>query len=160
MKKIVIVTLALILVTGCARKPSPPQADFAGANEIAHALQDEFNHDIENTDAMIEEIYARAKEDAKNITPELTDKALAYLAVNFTTDPFDGNLIMESCLYFGALLDKAYDDSDIRSEVGWDAFRAIKYVYRGIEAESDASSAISQVLDGLLELGYVTRTEK
>lgn len=106
---------------------------------------------------MVDAIYAFAKDDAENITPELTDQALAYLAVNFAEDPFGGNLVMESCMYFGALLDNAYDDSDTRSEVGWDAYRAIKYVYRGQETISDAQPAFDQTINGLVELGYLKR---
>lgn len=157
MKKLIVLLFATLLLAGCANNTDLPRMDYAGAQDIAYAFQDELDHDIENTDAMVEAIYTRAKEDAKSITPELTDQALAYLAVNFTTDPFGGNLVMESCMYFGALLDYAYDDSDTRSEVGWDAFKSIKYVYRGMETEIDASVAVEQALEGLIELGYVQK---
>jgi hypothetical protein len=155
MKKLFIIFFLVLLVAGCSKRQDSPRMDYTGAQEIAYALQDDLDHGLENTDAMIEAIYARAKEDAKNITPEMTDQALAYLAVNFTSDPFGGNLVMESCMYFGVLLDKAFDDSDVRSEVGWDAYKSIKYVYRGMETEADAAFAVEQVLEGLLELGYV-----
>lgn len=155
MRKIIFVLILILLFTGCSKKSSAPAMDYAGANDIAYALQDELDHSVENTDAMVTAIYDRAKIDAKNMTPELTDQALAYLAVNFATDPFGGNLVMESCMYFGALLDIAYDDSDTRSEVGWDAFRTIKYVYRNQETEADAALAFEQTVEGLVELGYL-----
>ncbi len=155
MKRLILVLIVALLFTGCSQKTSAPAMDYAGANDIAYALQDELDHGAENTDAMVTAIYDRAKTDAKNMTPELTDQALAYLAVNFATDPFGGNLVMESCMYFGALLDIAYDDSDIRSAVGWDAFRAIKYVYRNQETEADAAPAFEQTIEGLVELGYL-----
>lgn len=157
MKKLYLL-IAVLLLSGCAQKNDAPPMDYAGANDIAYMLQEEWAGTApdENTDARVLFIAERAKTDAENISEESTDQALAYLAVNFNSDPFGGNLVMESCMYFGALLDAAYDDSDVRSEVGWDAFKSLKSVYRGWESEEDAKPAVEQTLDGLLELGYLT----
>jgi hypothetical protein len=152
MKKLLIIVLPLLLV-GCSAKA--PVMDYNGANDIAYALQNEWTG-RENTSERIDCIVAKAEKDAENITDVLTDQALAYLAVNFSTDPFGGNLVMEACMYFGALLDEAFDDSDIKSQVGWNAFKTIKYVYRDMESEADAENAKQQTINGLLELGYLT----
>ncbi len=99
------------------------------------------------TSAKVDEIALKAKEDAKTATDEELQEALIWLQEN-TTSYFQGSDNMEKTMYYGALLDYKYKDTgNAYEKIGWQAFKTVKYVYRGEETVMDDNTH-----DNLLEL--------
>ena len=92
-----------------------------------------------NTSGAVDGICKMAKEDAKTITDDRTKEALTFIAENYPKYYRD-NATMEKTIYYGALLDNAFKDDDPRSRVGYNAVKAVKYVYRGAEKATDGST--------------------
>lgn len=99
------------------------------------------------TSAYVDYIAAKAKEDAITATDEQLQEAVDWLKNN-TSNYFSGEENMEKTMYYGELLEYKYKGSGNDYEkVGWQAFKTIKYVYRGVE------SVLDQVThDNLMEL--------
>lgn len=89
-----------------------------------------------NSDDMVNVIAKLAKNDAKNANDEMIASALTYIKDTYP-NYFTDNATMEKTMYYGALLDYAFDDSDNRSHIGFTAFKSVKYVYRGLEKIND-----------------------
>lgn len=89
------------------------------------------------TSAKVDEIALKAKEDAETATDEELQEALTWLQEN-TTSYFQGSDNMEKTMYYGALLDYKYKDiGNAYEKIGWQAFKTVKYVYRGEETVMD-----------------------
>lgn len=159
--------ICLLLLSGCsaspatqsAPSPTPSTTSLTRVQEIDSLLEEyEENPPEPYTDEMVDYITLLARELAKDIDDDLTHEALSYIAAHIADpDIFEDQDTMELVMYYGALLDYAYkNDSDKRSvaDVGWDAFRAVKYVYREAETPKDAEHAIEQAIEGLFNLGY------
>ena len=89
-----------------------------------------------NTTQMVDKLSEDAKNDAKTATDADIEKALNYLNSN-VDKCFEDNKIMENFIYYGALLNYKFEDSDKRSKIGFQALKTVKYVYRGVESKTD-----------------------
>lgn len=89
-----------------------------------------------NTSEMVGYIISQAKTDSESSTVETDNEAIAYIEDNIE-NCFDSNEIMEKMMYYGALLDCKYEDDTALSQIGFQTLKTIKYVYRGIEKETD-----------------------
>ncbi|CZT57457.1 hypothetical protein BN3661_01993 [Eubacteriaceae bacterium CHKCI005] len=99
------------------------------------------------TSAKVDEIALKAKEDAETATDEELQEALTWLQEN-TTSYFQGSDNMEKTMYYGELLNYKYKDTgNAYEKIGWQAFKTVKYVYRGEETVMDDNTH-----DNLLEL--------
>lgn len=92
-----------------------------------------------NTTAMVDYICSEAKKKAQNATDADEQEAIKYLSDNIDTC-FSSNEVMEKFMYYGALLNYMYDDTDSRSKLGFTALKTVKYVYRGVEKVSDETT--------------------
>ena len=110
----------------------------------------------ENTTARVDEIQGKALDDAEKISEEdasiLWDEALDYIAAN-VDDFYVSNEVMEKTLYYGSWLylyieqespaetvDEMPDNIAAAYDIGWNAAKAVKYVYRGTESIGDLTT--------------------
>lgn len=116
--------------------PAPTQPAIADIDKhIAEAIKGV----DKNTSATVDTIAKLAKNDAKQINELDVKQALDYIRKvhpNYYTD----NETMEKAMYYGYLLDYAFDDNDPRSHVGFNVVKSIKYVYRGAEKTTDEAT--------------------
>lgn len=90
-----------------------------------------------NTSSYVDFLVLKAKEDAETATDEDIAEALQWLIDN-TENYFSGNENMEKTMYYGELLEYKYKDTgDDLEKIGWQAFKTVKYVYRGVESVLD-----------------------
>lgn len=103
-----------------------------------------------NTSAMVDKIALQAREDAKLIDDKKVQEAISFIRDTYP-DYFTDNEIMEKTMYYGYLLDYAYEDSDPYAKLGVDTYQVVKYVYRGAESvEDEATQAnLKQLKDSL-----------
>lgn len=100
-----------------------------------------------NTSEYVDYLALKAKEDAQTATDEDIKNAINWLKDN-QSDFFSGNENMENTMYYGELLEYKYKDTgDELEKIGWQAFKTVKYVYRGVESVTDTSTH-----DNLMEL--------
>lgn len=93
-----------------------------------------------NTSARVDEIARQAKSDASYINDAFTLEAINYIKNNYP-NYFTDNNIMEKTMYYGYLLEYAYENTnDLYAELGMDTYQAVKYVYRGTESINDTST--------------------
>lgn len=93
-----------------------------------------------NTSEMVDYIAHKAKADATTATINDIDEAVQWLKNN-VDNIFDNNENMENTMYYGELLEYKYQGTDDPYEkVGWQAFKTVKYVYRGYEAINDTAT--------------------
>lgn len=112
-------------------------ADFAEVNsEPEHG-----------TSEYVDYIFTKAKNDSKNVTNVQLQEAVDWLKNN-TNNYFSGEENMEMTMYYGELLERTYKGTgNVYEQVGWQAFKTVKYVYRGVDSISDP---VTQ--DNLVEL--------
>lgn len=92
------------------------------------------------TSQYVDYIYYKAKEDAKTATDEDLQNALTWLKNN-SENYFLNQEYMESTMYYGELLEMKYKDTGNEYEkLGWQAYKTIKYVYRGAESIQDETT--------------------
>ncbi|MCH1984193.1 hypothetical protein MCG98_16625 [Ruminococcus sp. OA3] len=108
--------------------------DFAMAE-----LKEKVKNAKPNTSDMVDKIALQARDDAKSIDETKTSEAIAYIHDTYP-NYFTDNDVMEKTMYYGYLLDYAYDDNDLRSILGTDAYQVVKYVYRGVETVEDTAT--------------------
>lgn len=107
-----------------------------------------------NTTEMVDYLALKAKNDAETATDDDIKKAVKWIKSN-VYNMFDNNENMENMMYYGELLEYKYKDSGNDLEtVGWQAFKTVKYVYRGAESLSDESTQhnVSKLIEMLYEL--------
>lgn len=148
MKKILVLFMVLtaFFISACGsneeKKPEAQPtatAETAVPADIDARIAEVVNAAGANTSGAVDAICRMAKNDSKAITEDQTKEALAFIAENHPKYYRD-NATMEKTMYYGALLDYAFKDDDPRSRVGYNAVKAIKYVYRGAEKASDEST--------------------
>lgn len=115
----------------------PPTEEGTEAEEIFDTYSESNDTPESNTSEMVDYIVLKAKEDAKTATDEDIQKAVDWLKNN-TTKYFSGNENMENTMYYGELLEYKFKGTDNKYErAGWQAFKTVKYVYRGIDSIFD-----------------------
>lgn len=93
-----------------------------------------------NTSEMVDYIAHKAKADAATATIDDIHEAVQWLKNN-VDNIFDNNEYMENAMYYGELLEYKYQGTgDPYGKVGWQAFKTVKYVYRGYEAITDTAT--------------------
>lgn len=108
-------------------------------NNIYTHISDKTKQAEANTSSKVDAIVLLARADAKNIDDTKVQEAIDWIASHSQT-LCGSNKAMEIALYYGGLLDAAFADSDPRSQVGWYAVKATKYVYRGVEKATDPAT--------------------
>lgn len=112
------------------------------------------------TSEYVDYLYYKAKEDAKTATDEDLQSALDWLKNN-TEHYFDNQDSMELAMYYGELLEMKYKDTGNEYEkLGWQAYKTIKYVYRGVESVSDevTQNNLSELLGMVLNAENIMPT--
>lgn len=107
-----------------------------------------------NTSEMVDYLAFKAKTDAKTATDDDIEKAIKWIKSN-VYEMFDNNENMENMMYYGELLEYKYKNSENDLEsLGWQAFKTVKYVYRGAESLSDESTQhnVSKLIDMIYKL--------
>ena len=149
------VLLLSIFVSGCGNdyKTNDNISSYESTNEQSNEISP-------NTSEMVDSIVLKAKNDAGTATDDQKQEALDFIKNNID-DCFKDNDTMENMMYYGALLEYAYqnnenmeDNNIIMSNLGSDAVQTVKYVYRNVETKDDDSTKenISQVKDGIKKI--------
>ena len=90
---------------------------------------------------MVDYIASQAKEDANQFNANHKKSALHFINEN-REDFFKDNETMETGIYYGFLLEYAYENDTLNKayyQCGMDLEQAIKYVYRGAESKDSES---------------------
>lgn len=106
-----------------------------------YPIRDNGSMPDKNTSAMVDYIASQAKEDAKQFNANHKKSALYFINEN-REDFFKDNETMETGIYYGFLLEYAYENDTLNKayyQCGMDLEQAIKYVYRGEESKDSES---------------------
>lgn len=106
-----------------------------------------------NTSAMVDYISRQAKQDSKTSDNVKLNEAVSFIKSNYP-NYFTDNSTMEQTMYYGYLLEYAYqNDSSNKTlaNLGQDAYQVVKYVYRGAETTDSESvqSNLKQIKNAL-----------
>lgn len=106
-----------------------------------------------NTSAMVDYISRQAKQDSKTADNVKLNEAVSFIKSNYP-NYFADNSTMEQTMYYGYLLEYAYqNDSSNKTlaNLGQDAYQVVKYVYRGAETTDSESvqSNLKQIKNAL-----------
>lgn len=144
---------ALKVETEAAVATSTPVLDSAPVGDVDSRIAEVVQNAGANTSGAVDAITLMAKKDAKTAKESQIKEALDFIADNYLHCHRD-NMTMEKTIYYGALLDAAFQDNDARSRVGWNAVKAVKYVYRGAEKPSDSApqNALNKVAKELARI--------
>lgn len=115
--------------------------DFKNAIYVSSELEQPKDSELEhNTSEYVDYLASKAKSDAETATDGEIQEAISWLKDN-TENYFSGNENMENTMYYGELLEYKYKDTGNDLEkIGWQAFKTVKYVYRGVESVTDTST--------------------
>lgn len=155
MKKKFLIALGTILIISVVASYTIEQpADTTIDNNTPDTTQTELEP---NSSAMVDSIASRAKEAAQaGITDEQRDEAVNFIAEHYP-DFYADNETMERAMYYGYLLEYAYQDdpNSIYPYLGQDTYQAIKYVYRNVETVEDEATQLNleQIEEELVNLG-------
>ncbi len=165
-KAIITIVAILIVISAISRCVGSSESNNENAVNTEQPISsatviptDEPNLSAENsvpehgTSAYVDYIVSKAKQDASVATDEQLQEAIDWLKNN-TSDYFSGEENMELTMYYGELLEYKYKDTNnVYEQTGWQAFKTVKYVYRGVE------SVLDQVThDNLTELKDMVST--
>lgn len=106
-----------------------------------YPIRDNGSMPEKNTSAMVDYIASQAKEDANQFNANHKKSALHFINEN-REDFFKDNETMETGIYYGFLLEYAYENDTLNKayyQCGMDLEQAIKYVYRGEESKDSES---------------------
>lgn len=143
MKKLFAKLLAISMVTTLSFTACGTSGDV---EDESATQQKEFQLPAEepNTSAMVDAIILQAKADAENASEEELQFATSFIQENYP-DFFTDNSVMEKVIYYGSLLEYAYQDTDetVLAELGMDSVQTVKYVYRGAETVEDEATKLN-----------------
>lgn len=127
--------------SGDVEETGHDEEDEAGVGNASteEMLQSELGGIEKNTNDALNKVIEIAKNNASIATDEQISEAISAIRDNHP-QYYNGPEQMELYMYYGYLLDFAFDDSDPRSELGMDTYQAIKYVYRGSETVLDSAT--------------------
>lgn len=165
-KRLLFVPLILTLsLTACGSKEPTEeqnQETTQQTQEVNEPTEAEVEEETEvpepNTSEMVDYLYYEVKDDIEKngFSDEIKDEAVKFLVDNYP-NYFTDNETMEKTMYYGYYLERGFKDSDSPySNLGTDAYQAVKYVYRGVETvEDDSTQAnLSQIKKSLEKLGF------
>lgn len=130
-------------------------SDFKTVDEYLVAVTEGVE---KNSTEMVDKLGFLAMEDAETVSDQQLEEAIDFLSETYP-DYFDTPELMEKIMYYGYLLDYAYeDDNDDHSKLGNDAYQAVKYVYRGVEKVEDESTQanLDQIANDFSALSITT----
>jgi len=150
MKKIITVVLALatcMQLCACSQNDNSSDTEST-VSTTSQTTESKLEEPEEHgTSAYLDYLCAKAKADAQTATTEELQIALDWLKDN-TATYFDSQENMELMIYYGELIEYKYKKTGSQHEkIGWQAFKTVKYVYRGAESVSDSATQ-----DNLAEL--------
>lgn len=119
------------------------QIESSTEDSSADVIEDDMSYlDIQlsgmekRTTAVVDKLASIAKNDALSLDEDDVKEIIDIIREHFSAY-YDGEKCMELYMYYGYLLDYAFDDSDPRSSLGINLVQAIKYVYREAESIDD-----------------------
>lgn len=144
MKRKIIAIISIIGVcvslSACAKEEQPTQSVESSvytSDSTTSVLTEPSEH---GTSAYVDYICYKAKADAEDVTDEELQVALSWLKANVDS-VFSSQENMELAMYNGELLEYKYKKTGNNYEkIGWQAFKTVKYVYRGVESKSDQAT--------------------
>ncbi len=114
-------------------------SDYESSDDVS-SDSDSDSEPQPNTNEMVDYISNQAKEDSKNATEEDIQAAVDWLKAN-KYSYFSGNDNMEKTMYYGFFLEDVYSGTGNDYEkLGFQAYKTVKYVYRGYESIQDEST--------------------
>ena len=160
MKKLIFAAAmaAVMMISGCGsndavqpasttNEPAVTTTTVSATTVATTALTEPEEH---GTSDYVDYIWYKAKADAQTASDEELQAALDWLKSN-TAEYFSTQKNMELTMYYGELLEHKYKKTGNQYEkVGWQAYKTIKYVYRGVEAFED--EVTQDNLNELIEL--------
>ena len=144
MKRRIIAIISIIGVcvslSACA-KEEPPTPSVENSVTTSASTMSELTEPSEHgTTDYMDYLCFKAKADAKEVTDEELQAALDWLK-EYVDNIFSSQESMEIAMYNGELLEYKYKKTGNAFEkIGWQAFKTVKYVYRGAETESDQAT--------------------
>ena len=141
MKKIFVILSTLIMCVSLAACSDKEQSKDSSEISLvdSYELVEPEEH---GTSEYVDYLSLKAKLDAPSASDEDLQYAFSWLKLKVTTgDMFSSQEIMERAMYNGELLDWHYSDAEGEeknyAKIGWQAFKTVKYVYRGIDSAGD-----------------------
>lgn len=136
----VIVVVVLLVIIGSQGGTTNNVTTNGSIGDASNAVTESNTTTEPNTSQRVDEIAKNAKENAKNMNDNLKEEAIQYIKDN-KDDFYKDNETMEKAMYYGYLLEYAYEDSNKNlANLGQDVYQAIKYVYRGAEKIDDTAT--------------------
>lgn len=144
MKRRIIAIISIIGVcvslSACAKEETPTPSVENSVTTSASTMSELTEPSEHGTSAYVDYICYKAKTDAEDATDEELQAALDWLKEN-VENIFSSQENMELTMYNGELLEYRYKKTGNDFEkIGWQAFKTVKYVYRGAETKSDQAT--------------------
>jgi hypothetical protein len=124
--------------TATTTTPKEAKTEVPVAGDISSYLDQKIQGISKKTSPMVDALSKLAKADAKNVSEAKIAEAINWIKSHHNS-LFADDKTMEIAIYYGSLLDAAFNDQDPRSQIGWNTVKAVKYVYRGAEKQTDAA---------------------
>lgn len=146
--KITAMALAAVLLCGCNGKPAEETTTTTTVTttsisvviskfEVVDVPDEPEEH---GTSAYVDYLALKAKADSSSATDDELQDAVDWLRANVDSC-FDSQENMELTMYYGELLEYKYKKTGNEYEdLGWQAFKTVKYVYRNVETTSDEAT--------------------
>lgn len=136
---LIVIILIIICMFALNNKDKKTTTTDINNQNIATNIVDEQKAKT-GTSARIDEIATQAKRDSNNINESIKSEAVSFIKNNIKNFYKDTET-MEKSMYYGYLLEYAFEDSDKNlANLGQDVYQAIKYVYRGVENIEDEAT--------------------
>lgn len=166
-KIIAIIAFYIIFIVGIMITPTNTTPEAGSEQQVtsdAGSAKDTGSADPQeikpNTTAMVDSIAQKAKEAAKTASEADLNTAYTYIHDTYT-NCFVNNETMEQMMYYGWLMEYAYEGKESMLNyynVGQDAEQLVKYVYRGNEKPEDEGPQenIQQIKDSIEKIDKET----
>ncbi len=138
----VIVVLIIIATVNLKNKPKETTSSttVTSQSEVINTSTEPEEPSEHGTSTYVDYIYYKAKYDAITATDDELQNALNWLKSN-TENYFSTQENMELAMYYGELLEMTYKDlGNDYEKIGWQTYKTIKYVYRGVESIEDETT--------------------
>ena len=127
-------------LSACSQPEKQPENSVTSVTTSSTSATELVEPEEHGTSAYVDYLFYKAKADAEIATDEELQAALDWLKDN-VDNIFDSQENMELAMYNGELLERKYKDSGNAFEkIGWQAYKTVKYVYRGAESVDDQAT--------------------